>query len=323
MKLTTTLRVICLLIMGSWLTGTAIAQTRPSSERADALILNTELVSITVSVTDQQGRYFTGLDRNSFSIFEDGIAQEIAFFGVDDGPASIGIVFDHSGSMKGERNNRAKEALARLIQSGHPQDEYSLVAFSDRIHTVMERVYDGEVLTRAVDNTSSQGNTILFDAVAKAVDLVKKGRWAKRALIIISDGEDNQSRITLRKLRQQLSESGVTVYAVITEASNLPRVWGAEDLRSLSAYTGGMAHSPENIDQVDAAFDRIALEMRQRYSVGYLPTSIRDDRKWRSLKVKLAPPPGAPKLSVRSKAGYYPIPGFEQSGKEALDDGND
>lgn len=291
------------------LAGTAAAQTRPVAEarRAEALVLNTELVSVSISVTDQQGRYFTGLDRNAFTIFEDGVAQEIAFFGTDDGPASIGIVFDLSGSMKGERNQRAKEALTRFIQTGHADDEYSLVAFSDKTKTVLERVYDGEALARAVGDSDTQGNTALFDAAATAIDLVKKGRWSKRALVIISDGEDNRSRTTLRKLKQMVSEAGLSVYAVITEDSHLPRFMGAEDLRTLTAHTGGRAFAPETAEDVIRAFDQIALEMRQRYSIGYAPTNLEFDGKWRSLKVKLAPALGVPKLSVRTKAGYYAI----------------
>ena len=313
------------ILMIALLAGNATAQTRSVAgpERADALVLNTELVSVSISVTDKHGRYFTGLDRNAFAIFEDGIAQEIAFFGTDDGPASIGIVFDLSGSMKGERNQRAKEALTRFIQSGHAEDEYSLVAFSDKAQTVMERVYDGEALTRVVGDSSAQGNTALFDAVATAIELVKKGRWSKRALVIISDGEDNRSRTTLRKVKQMVSEAGVAVYAVITEDSHLPRFLGAEDLRTLSAHTGGKAFTPETADQVIEVFDQIALEMRQRYSIGYAPTNVGFDGKWRRLKVKLTDPLGALKLSVQTKAGYYAVAGSPQFNKNGLTNANE
>ncbi|MBS1789790.1 MAG: VWA domain-containing protein [Acidobacteria bacterium] len=312
-------------LMIAFLVGTAAAQTRSIVEpgRADALVLNTDLVSVSISVTDQQGRYFTGLDRNAFAIFEDGVAQEIAFFGTDDGPASIGIVFDLSGSMKGERNQRAKEALTRFIQTGHADDEYSLVAFSDKTQTVLERVYDGEALARAINNSSSEGNTALFDAVATAIELVKKGRWSKRALVIISDGEDNRSRTTLRKLKQMVSEAGLSVYAVITEDSHLPRFWGAEDLRTLSTHTGGKAFTPETADQVVEVFDQIALEMRQRYSVGYAPTNVGFDGKWRNLKVKLAAPLSTLKLSVRAKAGYYAVASSPQFNKNGLTNANE
>lgn len=312
-------------LMIALLAGTAAAQTRSVAEagRADALVLNTELVSVSISVTDQQGRYFTGLDRSAFTIFEDGVAQEIAFFGTDDGPASIGIVFDLSGSMKGERNQRAKEALTRFIQTGHADDEYSLVAFSDKTQTVMERVYDGEALARVVGDSSAQGNTALFDAVATAIDLVKKGRWSKRALVIISDGEDNRSRTTLRKVKQMVSEAGVSVYAVITEDSYLPRFLGAEDLRTLSAHTGGKAFTPETADQVIEVFDQIALEMRQRYSIGYAPTNVGFDGKWRRLKVKLTDSLSALKLSVQAKAGYYAVAGSPQFNKNGLTNANE
>jgi Ca-activated chloride channel family protein len=281
------------------------AASSRATGRADSLVINTQLVSVTISVTDKEGRHFTGLDPSAFTIFEDDVAQKISFFGADDGPASIGIVFDHSGSMKGEKSTRAREAIARFVQTGHQDDEYSLLAFNDQTQTLLDHVRDGEYLTRVVDNITPKGNTALFDAVAAALEKVKQGRWEKRALIIISDGEDNRSRITMRKLRQTIMEAGVTVYAVIIDPSRLPRAFGAEDLKTLAAHSGGSAFIPETASQMSEVFDQITLEMRQRYSVGYEPTDTNAAGAWRRLKVKVSPPPGTPKLLVKMRAGYY------------------
>lgn len=316
MKPTSTACTFLLLAINIACAGAALAQAPVPlpTGRTDTMVIKTELVTLPVSVTDKEGRHFTGLDRSAFTVFEDGVTQEITFFSTDDGPASIGIVFDLSGSMNGKKSEQAKIALARLVQSGHPDDEYSLFAFNDRTRAVLERVRDGEAMERAVKHVTPQGNTALYDAIAAAIEQVKQGRWAKRAIIIISDGEDNRSRTTLRKLKQMVLESGVTVYAVITEENRLPRFFGAADLRGLAARSGGNAFIPETAEQLDEVFDQIALEMRQRYSLAFLPTNFQDDGRWRRLKVKIVPPPSAPPLIVKAREGYYAIGSRAQPG---------
>lgn len=285
----------------------ALAQGSSASPagRAGAIVINTEVVSITVRITDKQGRNITGLDRSVFRVFEDGVAQEIVFFRSADDPASIGIVFDLSGSMKGEKIARAKEALARLVQSGHREDEYFLLAFNNRTQTLAERIQDGDAMIRALSNRTPGGNTALFDATAEALEQIRQGRWHNRALIIISDGEDNRSRVTLRKLRQLIREAGVTVYVVIIEENRLPRFVGADELRALAADSGGNAFTPGRPEQLADVFDQIAVELRQQYSIGYLPTNLNLDGKWRRVNVQIPPLPGLPKLSVRTRAGYF------------------
>jgi Ca-activated chloride channel family protein len=159
-----------------------------------------------------------------------------------------------------------------------------------------------------VHSAAPRGNTALFDAMAAALEHIKQGRWNNRALIIISDGEDNRSRITLRKLRQMILEAGVTVYAVIPEETRLPHFFGARQLRALSAESGGRAFSPNTSARLAETFDQIALEMRQRYSIGYAPANAIADGRWRRLEVKVAPPPDAPRLVVKTRTGYYAAP---------------
>jgi len=318
MKLSPVPRTFLLLAIILSLARVALAQPPPPSaaNRADALVINTEVVSITVSVRDKEGRRVTGLDRSAFRVFEDGITQQIAFFSVDDAPASVGIVFDLSGSMSGEKIERAREALTRFIQTGHTEDEYSLITFSDRTQTLLDRAHEGEAMAQAVHNAAPRGNTALFDAMAVALEHIKRGRWNNRALIIISDGEDNRSRTTLRKLRQMILEAGVTVHAVIIEETRLPRFFGAEDLRALAADSGGRAFSPNTPARLEEAFDQIALEMRQRYSIGYAPANTVADGRWRRLEVKVTPPPGAPRPVVKTRMGYYAVPACHSLNEE-------
>jgi len=325
MKLNNFLRGILLLTIAASLAVVVMAQSpSPSAmNRAEPLVINTELVSFSISVTDREGRYFAGLDRSAFSVFEDGVAQEVTFFGVDDGPASIGIVFDLSGSMTGKKSERAKEALARFVQTGHRDDEYSLFAFNERTQTLLDRVRDGETLMRAVGNITPGGNTALYDAAAAAIEHISQGRWEKRALIVISDGEDNRSRTTLRNLRQKILEAGVNVYVVITDENRLPRHFGAAELRALAAHSGGSAFKPETAERLAEIFDQIAVQMRQRYSLGYTPTNLNASDRWRSLKVKLMPPPGAPRLLLKTRAGYYVSNTSPRREQKALTNAND
>ena len=187
----------------------SIAQSLAPSVRAnsvtagaDPIVIKTEVVSLSVAVTDNQGRYFTGLDQSAFTIFEDGIAQEIGFFQLDDGPATIAVVFDRSGSMNRGKIQRARDALSRFIQTGHQDDEYSLISFNEQANVSMERARGGEAWMSHVANATPRGHTALYDAISIGLEQVAQGRWSKRALIVISDGEDNRSRASLKTLKQ-------------------------------------------------------------------------------------------------------------------------
>src|SRR5262245_39058489 len=191
-----------------------VATTQSNDGQNDALILRTSTVSLMVSVTDAEGRFVSGLRKEAFNVFEDGIAQEICFFNVADSPASIGIVFDVSGSMRGSRIEKAREALARFVLTTHPNDEFTLVVFNDRTQLLLDRISDGARLADRVGGFMPTGQTALYDAVALALGQVQQGRYAKRALIVISDGDDNRSRISLAKLSRMIRESDVLIYTV-------------------------------------------------------------------------------------------------------------
>ena len=284
------------------------AKTSPphSQEKQNAFVLKTETVSLMVNVTDAKGRFFSGLEKEAFSVFEDGIEQEISFFTVADSPASIGIVFDVSSSMRGKRIENAREALARFVQSTHSNDEYTLVAFNDTAQLLLDRINNGARVLERAKSILPRGQTALYDAVALALGQVEQGCYTKRALIVISDGEDNRSRISAGKLRRMIQESGVLVYAVAFSAP-LSRNRGAMALEELASSSGGSVYKPDNAEQMSEAFERIALELRQLYSVGYAPANFTADGKWRKLKVKITPPSGVPKLKVRSRGGYYAV----------------
>jgi Ca-activated chloride channel homolog len=272
-------------------------------EKDNRIAINTELVSLTISVTDKQGRSITGLDRSAFAIYEDDIRQEVNFFSDRDAPVSIGVVFDVSGSMRGEKILRAKDALARFIQTSHPEDEYSLISFNQSTRLLLDNTRDSEALLSMFNGVNPKGATALYDAVALGVEALGRGRYARRALIVISDGEDTRSGFTLSEIKRKLQESGVTVYTILIGPLP-PRSTGGVVMDQLASATGGKSFFPGNGEAMSEDFERIALELRHQYSLGYTPTNITKDSRQRRIKVIVAAPTGSPHFVVRSRKGY-------------------
>ncbi|HUE82792.1 MAG TPA: VWA domain-containing protein [Pyrinomonadaceae bacterium] len=273
------------------------------------IIVNTDLVTLTVTVTDQLGRFVSGLSKRAFTVFDEKEPQEITFFSDDDAPVSVGVVFDVSGSMSGDKLRMAREALSRFIQTSHNADEYFLIAFNSRAQLLLDRSRDGDGVLDKLTFVETKGNTALYDGVYLGVEKVTRGSHSKRALLVISDGQDNSSRYNFRELRRLLRESDVLIYSIgITSGRDLHSMLGMEGqgiLDELSSVSGGKAFFPNSAMEMDDVFEHIALELRHQYSIGYRPTDFKNDGKWRRIKVRIKPPRGLPRLSVRTKQGYY------------------
>jgi Ca-activated chloride channel family protein len=270
------------------------------------LVMNTDLVSLRVSVADPDGHYVPGLQVRDFTLIDNQIPQRITYFSDEDQPASIAVVFDISGSMKGTRIASAAKALADFLQTSNKDDEYSLVAFSSRPQLLLDGSRDGDALIRKLSDVKPDGNTALYDATYLALDRIAHGMYKKRAVLIISDGEDNKSRYTLSQLRRFLLESDVTIYAIDINAMPLPKeFYGRMVLEELATRSGGKIFMPRNAAEMNEAFDQIAIELRQQYTIGYAPSRFAADGKWHRLKIKVAPPRGVRRVLVRAREGYY------------------
>lgn len=274
--------------------------------------VKTDLVSMTLTVTDLYGRYVSGLTQKAFSVFDNNQEQEITFFSDADAPVSVGILFDVSGSMNGEKIGKAKKALERFINSSHPNDEYFLIAFNQRAQLIADRTRDGQAVLNKFTLVKPGGNTALYDAVYLGLERVTRGAHQKKAIIIISDGQDNSSRYNFGEVRRLSKEADVVTYAVGIldggDAASSLGMQGQAFLDELSAVTGGKAFYPQSDVEMDEIFERIALELRHQYSIGYTPKDFSPDGKWRKLKVKVKPPRGLPRLTIRSREGYYATP---------------
>jgi len=274
--------------------------------------VKTDLVTLTLTVTDYYGRYVSGLNKKAFSVVDNGVPQDITFFSDSDAPVSIGILFDISGSMGGDKVSKARNALSRFIMTSHPSDEYFLIAFNSRAQLLMDRTRDGDAVLQKLSLVKPRENTALYDAVYLGLERVTRGSHQKRALLVISDGQDNASRYNFSEVRRLMKESDVVTYAVGIlgrgDSNGAMGMQGQAFLEEIASATGGRAFFPQSDIELDEIFERIALELRHQYAVGYTPKDFEPNGKWRKVKVKVKPPRGFPRLTVRGREGYFATP---------------
>ncbi len=281
-------------------------------DKRGTIDIQQDLVTLTLTVTDYYGRYVTGLTEDAFTIYDDKEKQDIIFFSDTDAPVSIGILFDVSGSMTGDKIAKARNALSRFINTSHPRDEYFLIAFNKRAQLLMDRTRDGEAVLNKLTLVEPKHNTALYDACYLGVERVTRGTHQKKAILIISDGQDNASRYNFKEVRRLMKESDVVIYSVgilgTKDNTSLEGIQGQSYLDELANVTGGKSFYPNTAVEMDEIFERIALELRHQYSIGYVPTNFEPNGEWHKVKVKIKPPRGLPRLSVRHRTGYYATP---------------
>ena len=262
-----------------------------------------EMVFVNVAVSDVANRLVTGLEKEDFRVFEDKVEQEIIHFNQYAAPASVGIIFDISGSMSENSNiKKAKAAIAQFLDYGDSQDEYLLITFNQKTKLVRDFSQQFSSLQNDILFQKPGGNTSLYDAVYMGLSYVMEGTNDKKALILITDGEDNSSRYTPGEIREFAKESSVQIYS-IGQVGNL--LYGRSVVTDLVNITGGRAFFPMNFNELDYYIDLIHAELRNQYVIGYRPTNRSHDGKWRRIKVQLDAPVGLPKLKINAREGYY------------------
>lgn len=293
------LTVLVLFCAGAYVRG----QQTPQKPQAPVFRVGVETVFLKVSVTDPLNRYVTGLEKEHFKVFEDKVEQSVVHFTMESAPVSVGIIFDVSGSMKDNNNiQKAKNAIVRFLESGNPQDEYALITFNERTSLVQNFTSQSSTVRNEIAFKQAGGRTAVYDAVYMGLDQIKSGKNEKKALILITDGEDNSSRYSIAEVREFAKESDVQIYAV-GEQGMLG--YGRSLIQGIVSLTGGRAFFPNNFNELDYYIDLIHAELRHQYVLGYNPTNKAHDGKWRRIQVRLDPPEGLPKLSVHAKEGYY------------------
>jgi Ca-activated chloride channel family protein len=304
------LALVCLVPPAGAQDPAAVAPAAPQTPTAppdDRIILDRDLVTVSVTVSDPYGRFVTGLEKSHFEIYDDKIKQEIAFFSDADNPLTLGVVYDVSGSMS-TKLSRSIHALRRFVETSHTEDEYFLVTFNHRAQLTRDFTMSGDTLVNSLTLVNTDGRTALYDAAFIGIEKARQGRHDKRALLIISDGQDNNSRYTFSELRDLVREADVQLYAIgivdLVRDHELG-AYGESVLEELARSTGGRAFFPSSEEELVDVCTQIALELRHQYSIGYYPTTNIRDGRWHKIKVKVDPPPGLPRLAVRSKEGYF------------------
>jgi Ca-activated chloride channel family protein len=279
-----------------------IGQNQPD-QTTPLFRVGVELVSVKVSVTDPLNRYVTGLEKDHFKVYEDKVEQSITHFSQQSAPVSVGFIFDVSGSMKDNNNiKKAKAAITRFFESGNPEDEFFLITFNQKTKLLQTFTDDSSTVQNEAAMQKPGGRTALYDAVYMGLDHVKRGKNDKKALILITDGEDNSSRYSPAEVREFAKESDVQIYG-IGEEGNLG--YGRFEIQGLVGLTGGRSFFPNNFNELDYYIDLVHAELRNQYVLGYTPTNKVHDGKWRRIRVKLDAPQGLPKLLVHTREGYY------------------
>jgi Ca-activated chloride channel family protein len=264
------------------------------------------VVLVPVTVPDEHNRPVEGLRPSDFQIWEDKIGQQIQYFSLEDTPVSVGLVFDVSGSMR-SAFDAARSAAVKFLQTGNQEDEYFLVEFSDTARIAQNFTTDSNKLQADLAFLGAQGYTAFLDAVYLALENLRLGIHPRKALLLITDGEDNHSRYTLDEVKEMLKESDVQVYAVDMgyNHSARSRSPGHGLLQGLAELTGGRVFSPNSIDELEDICGQISMGLRSQYVLGYVPSNSAVDGKWRKLRVKVNPPAGMPHVNVHARAGYY------------------
>jgi VWFA-related protein len=262
-------------------------------------------VLLHATVVDDKQHIVTNLDRNAFTVFEDGKLQTLISFRHEDIPVAMGIVIDNSGSMR-EKRAKVNQAALNLVRASNAQDEVFVVNFNDEYYLDQDFTNDLLKLKEALEKIDTKGGTALYEAVvASAEHLKRNARLERKVLFVVTDGEDNASRETLEQAVKQLQEeNGPSVYAIgVLGDEEHPRR-AKRALEIIAQRTGGLAFFPSTLDEVDEISRQVAHDIRNQYTIGFKPTNPRSSGGFRQIRVE-AKEKGHGKLIVRTKSGYY------------------
>lgn len=287
-----------------------LAQGQTRKARDDyTLKVDVDLRLLHVTVFDWKEQLIKGLRKESFNVYEDKIQQDITLFKVEDIPVSLGLVIDNSGSMRSKRN-RVNQAAITFAKTSNPEDEIFLINFNDQVFLDQDFTRNLDDLTDALDHIDARGGTALYDAVYLALEHIREGQEEKKAILVITDGQDRESRYRFDTVLEFARESYASIYLIglfdkLSELTRKERK-AAKLLKQLSEETGGKYFFPESVDEVHAICTEVAHEIRNQYTLGYKPTNLSRDGTWRDVTVRvLGSPKGKRKWIARTKRGYY------------------
>ena len=268
------------------------------------LNVNVDLVELSVTVLDASDRHVTGLEAVNFEIFEDSVQQDVSLFLHEDRPVSLGLVIDNSRSME-RKKARVDMAAVSFVRLSNPQDEAFLVHFDDTVRLAQEFTSDIGVLEETLESISPYGQTSMYDALMTALEKIKEGRYDEKAILLVSDGADNSSTAVFEQVLESVRQSEAAVYTIGVLNDSAAGQEARIALEALSDASGGRAFFPQTVDEIPSLTENIARELRELYTLGYIPTNAGRDGSWRSVRVYVPMPPESPRLKINYRHGYY------------------
>jgi VWFA-related protein len=259
----------------------SIVPRKPGKERElrSNLRMDVKMILVPVSVSDQMDRPITDLSANAFRLFEDDVEQTILSFTNEEGPVSIGFIFDTSSSMK-KRIDPSVAGIKRFLAGAAPGDEFFLVQFANKPKLITPFTNNPEDILTDLSTAEPEGWTALHDAIMLGVHHMKRAKNARRALVVLTDGGDNNSRYTEAEVKSLILESDVRVYSIgLFEKPHF--------LEKLAALTGGETFWAKNMNELPDTVDRLSQAMRHQYVIGYSPKNLQNDGKHRRVRVEL------------------------------------
>jgi Ca-activated chloride channel homolog len=267
-------------------------------------------VTLHATVVDDRNHLVSNLDKTDFTVFENDKPQKITHFHQEDFPVAIGIVIDNSGSMR-EKRDAVNKAALNLVRASNPDDQVFVVNFNDEYYLDQEFTPDIKKLQAALEHVEARGGTALYDAIVASADYLTHSKLQRKALFVVTDGEDDASQETLEQAVHKLQqENGPVVYSIGLLGEEKSRR-AKRALELISERTGGISFFPPTLDQVDEISRTIAHDIRNQYTITYAPSTPKTVAGYRTIHVDAHAKPYK-KLTVRTRTGYYP--GQEQQG---------
>ena len=278
------------------------------SPRTKPMRVDVDLVLVPVTVTDALNRPVIDLPKQNFMLYEGGVAQPIRYFSNEDAPISVGLILDCSGSMR-NKIEYEREAVAEFFKNANPQDDYFAISVSSHPEVFATSQRSIETIETKLGETDPQGGTALYDAVYLGISRMSSAHYQRKALVIITDGGDNRSRYSLKETQRMVEEANVLTYGIgifddvpVHLFKTFEERWGRKWLSQITDSTGGRAIAADNRKQIPQIAALISRELRNQYVLGYRPSNVTHDGKWRKVQVMLTP--SAAPLHVHFKQGY-------------------
>jgi len=282
------------------------SQAAPSHQGGFTIRTSVDLVVLRATVRDGKGAPVAGLGKDDFQVFEDKVPQQIESFSHEDVPVTVGLVIDNSGSMRSKRSDVIAAALA-FARSSNTEDQVFVVNFNEHVSMGLPGnvpfTGNQEQLKSALSRNKADGLTALYDAVAVALEQLKRGKWDKKVLIVISDGGDNASRHKLAEILSMVNQSSAIIYTMgIFDENDDDR--NPHVLKQLSGISGGESFFPESLEEILPICQQIAHDIRNQYTISYAPANRKSDGTYRAIEVKARKTSGRGRLTVTTRAGY-------------------